>query len=499
LAAELKGKVVRGFTWSVAEKIASALFQAWVVVNIVNRIAPEQYALKEILAALVAIFNIFVDSGFSQTLIRDKNATRTDYSSAFWFNVAIATVIYGLLVALSYPAARLLAMPDLVRFAPVFFLIIPAGAVGIIQQTRMTRELDFRKLSTIAFASNVASGLIGVGLAFGGFQFWAIVGQRVSQTVIRSILLWAFGRWKPAARFSRASIGRMFGFSSRLLATDLLNNIYNYIPNFIIPRLYSRTSLAFYGQGRSLRDQVITGVNASMQSVTFPALASIRDDDDKFARAVGRVIGAIAFLMFPIMAGLIVVAGEMFGVFLKADWYPSIPFFRILCLAGFAAPLAVISSNILRARSDGRDVLRAEIVKKVVATVIFAATIPFGVSAIAWGVVAIAFSDAVISFTLARRQTAYGFGALWGDVFPAFALTAIMAGAVWFSGPLLTPLLPPSLSPKAAFGVVLGAKILLGLAIYLGGAALLHLAAFREFMEVVRKIAGKVRPYPPGL
>jgi O-antigen/teichoic acid export membrane protein len=492
LAAELKKKVVRGFTWNVAEKIASAVFQAWVTVNVLNRVTPDDQALVAILAAFVVIFNVFVDSGFSQALIRNKAATGRDYSSAFWFNCTISVLIYGVLVGLSYPAARLLEMDDLTRLAPVFFLIIPVGALGIMQQTVLTREFDFRRISTIFFASTVGAGLVAVVLAFAGFGIWALVAQRLGQTALRSALLWIMGRWKPQRHFSAASIRSMFGLSSRLMLTDLLNNLYTSIPQFIIGHIH-RGTLGVYDTARKIRDQPVNSTMTSMQSVTFPALASIRDDDDKFARAVGRVVGSIVFLMFPMMAGLIVVAGEMFGVFLKAAWQPSIPFFRILCLAGFATPLAVIASNILRSRSDGRDVLRAEIVKKIVATAIFAGTIPFGVEAIVWGVVGIAFSDAVVSFALARRQSAYGFRALGRDVLPAFALTVVMAAGVWFGGLLLTPLVAP-LSPKAAFGVVLGAKIVLGAAIYLGGAALLRLEAFREFMEVVRKIAGKVRP-----
>ena len=496
MAAELKGKVVRGFTWNVAEKIASALFQAWVVVIIVNRIAPEEYALKGILAPLVAIFNIFVDSGFSQALIRNRNATQTDYSSAFWFNVAIAVAVYGLLVGLSWPAARILDMPDLVRFAPVFFLVVPLGALGIIQQTVLSREFDFRRISTIFFVSNVGSGLVGVTLAFGGFGFWAIVGQRVSQTAIRSALFWIFGRWKPQARFSSAAIRSMFGFSSRLLATDLLSNLYTAIPNFMIPRIHNSGALGIYENARSLRDVPVSSTMTAMQSVTFPALASIRDSDEKFARAVGRVVGSIAFLMFPIMAGMIVVSGEMFGLFLAPHWQPSVPFFRILCLAGFATPLAVISSNILRTRSDGRDVLRAEVVKKVIATVILASTIPFGVVSLAWGVVGIAFSDATVSFTLARRQSAYGFRALARDVLPVLGLTSVMAAAVLLVGSVSTsPLLLAGsfVSPKFALWLVLGIKVLTGVTVYFVGASLLRLDALKEFMEVLRKIAGKVR------
>ncbi len=489
MAAELKKKVVRGFAWNVAEKIASALFQAWVTINILNRIYPEEYALKAILGAFVAVFNVFVDSGFSQALIRNKAATQSDYSSAFWFNVAIASVVYGLLVGLSWPTARLLSMPDLVRFAPVFFLIVPVGALGLIQQTVLTREFDFRKISTIFFASTVGSGLIGVALAFGGFGFWAIVGQRLSQTAIRSALFWIFGRWRPRARFSVASIRAMFGFSSRLLATDLLNNLYTYIPNFVIGRIHSGT-LGNFEQARSLRDLPVNSTMTSMQSVTFPALASIRDDEAKFSRAVGRVVGSIVFLMFPLMAGMVVVADEMFGVFLAPRWWPSVPFFRILCLAGFATPLAVISSNILRTRSDGRDVLRAEVFKKIFATAVLAVTIPLGVVAIAWGVVVISFGDAAVSFFVARRESSYGFRALVRDVLPTLGLTAVMASAVCGVGLVVTPFVG-SLTPKLALGVVLCTKIVTGVAIYLGGAAALRLDALGEFMEVVRKVTGR--------
>jgi O-antigen/teichoic acid export membrane protein len=491
--AELKKKVVSGFAWNAAEKVASALFQAWVVVNIVNRVAPEEYALKAILAAFVAVFNVFVDSGFSQALIRNKNATRGDYSSAFWFNLAISALIYGVLVVLSWPVALFFDMPDLVRFAPVFFLIIPLGALGIIQQTVMTRDFDFRRLSSIFFASTVGSGLVGVTLAFAGFGFWAIVGQRVAQTAIRSALLWMVGRWRPVARFSGGSIRSMFGFSSRLMMTDLLNNLFTNIPNLIIGRAHNRDTLAFYDQARSMRDLPVNSSMTAMQSVTFPALASLRDNDEKFARSVGRVVGSIVFLMFPVMAGLIVVAGEVFGVFLKSDWWASVPFFRILCVAGFFTPVAVVSSNILRSRSDGRAVLRAEIVKKIVAVAVLAATIPLGVVAIAWGVVGIAFSDAVVSFVVARRQSAYGFRALGRDVLPVLGLTAVMAFVAWGVGVVLTPPVA-SLAPKLGLGIVLAAKIVVGAGVYIGGAALLRLEAFGEFLEMFKKVVGKAKP-----
>jgi O-antigen/teichoic acid export membrane protein len=508
MSAQLKSKVIHGFAWNAAEKIASALFQMWVMFKVANRLFPEDYALVAVLTAFGGTFNTLVDSGFSQALIRKKDPAAKDFSSAFWFNMAMSAVIYALLVGVSYPMARLLDMPDLTRLAPVLYLVVPLNALSIIQQAVMTRMFDFRRISSITFAAIVISGLVAVGMAIAGFGVWSLVGQRVGLMASRAVLMWTFGRWRLGGGFSRASIREMFGYSSRLMATDLLNNIYNSVPQFIIGKIHPGT-LGHYDMARKSRDLPVTATMNSMQAVTFPALSALADDGAKFEKGVGKVVGSIAFLMFPMMAGLVVVAGEMFGLFLAPQWQGAVPFFRILCLAGFATPIAVISGNILRARSDGKALIKAEIAKKVIAAVILAATIPFGAIPITCGMVGIAFSDATVGFTVAHRYTTYGFGNLVRDVLPTLGLTVVMAGAVWGMGMFFEPLVSAArsaslfvapLAPEAAsfaykitLGTVLTAKIVTGVTLYLGGAALLKFDAFGEFIEVVKIVTGKIK------
>lgn len=478
---ELKSKVVRGFAWNSAEKIASALFQFYVSIKVVNRVSPDDYGVFAILLAFVAVFNTFVDSGFSQALIRKKDPTQGDFSSAFWFNIGISVVIYGLLVGLSYPAASLLDMPELVRLAPVLYLVVPLWALSIIQNTVLTRSFDFRRISMITFLSIAGSGVVAIVLAVKGFGVWALIWQRVAQMGLRAVLLWLFGKWKPSAKFSSGAIREMSGYSSRILATDLINNLCNNIPQFVIGRIHHGT-LGYYDNARKLRDLPVSSVMNAMQAVTFPALSNIQDDDRKFADGVGKVVSSIVFIMFPMMAGLIVVAADFFELFLVPEWQGSVPFFRILALTGMMTPVTVISYNVMKTRSDGRAVVRAEIVKKVFATAILAATIPFGAIPIAWGMVGIAFTDMAVSFSFGKRYADYGPARLARDILPVLALTAVMAAAVWGLGFLI-----------AAWPLwsVLSVKIVAGVAVYLSGAALLRLDGFKEFMEVVRKIVRK--------
>ncbi|MDR0907269.1 MAG: lipopolysaccharide biosynthesis protein [Rikenellaceae bacterium] len=481
---ELKNKVVRGFTWSIAEKIASALFQVFVSIKLLNRIAPADYGVWAILIALLAVFNAFVDSGFSQALIRKPKPTERDFSSVFYFNIAISAVVYALLVGLAYPASRLLEMPTLVALAPIIYLVVPLGALGIIQRTVMTREFSFGKLSGIGFASTIVAGVVAIAMAEGGCGVWSLVGQRLALSSVTTVLIWFYGRWRPRAGFSAGAIRGMFGYSSRLLATDMINNLYSKIPQFVIGGSIDKATLGLYDTAQKIKDMPLSATMSSMQTVTFPALANLAGNDRKFADGVGQVVSSIAFVIYPVMVGLIAVAPDFFELFVRAEWQRAIPFFQILCLVGLFLPITTISHNAMKARSNGSVVVRTEVAKKVLATVILVGTIPFGAIAIAWGQVGIALTDMVVSFGASRRYSGYGFGRLVRDMMPVLALTAVMFVVVWGVG---------LLAGSFALWLQLVLKIVTGVVVYFSGAALFRLAAFAEFTQILRKIAGRAK------
>ena len=123
----------------------------------------------------------------------------------------------------------------------------------------------------------------------------------------------------------------------------------------------------------------------SIQSVTFPALAKINENEEKFIDSYRRVVMLTAYIIFPIMVGLISTADDIYTLLLKPQWHPAVPYFKTLCLVGLFYPIAAVSYNILIVRSNGAIILRLEILKKLIMTLILVATIPQSVMAIAWG------------------------------------------------------------------------------------------------------------------
>ena len=60
--------------------------------------------------------------------------------------------------------------------------------------------------------------------------------------------------------------------------------------------------------------------------------------------------------------------------------------------------MSIIAYNVLKVKSGGALIVKLEIVKKVIMTLVFAVTIPISVQAVVWGLVVIAFCEMADQF-----------------------------------------------------------------------------------------------------
>lgn len=479
MAAELKHKVVKGVAWSTAEKICSALLQLVVSLVLLSLLSPEDYGLMAIVAAFPAILMPLVDSGFSQALIRKKDVDDVDYSSVFYVNIAISLVLYGTLVAIAPACGRFFGAPDFALIAPVLYLLIPINSLSNIQNAILQRSMEFKSLSLYVLLANLVSSVVAIWMAIKGLGVWSLVGQRIGVVVVKTALMWLGSRWRPRLVFSLERIKGMFRYGSRILLSDLVSNVYYQISNLFIGKFYTKADLGYYDRGNKIKEMPVTSTIMAVLGVTFSAFSRQRDDKAKLLQNARKVYIIWAFVMLPLMSGLIAIAEDMFRVLLPEVWLPAVPYLRILSLGGLLAPLSVISFNLVKVCDDGNTIFRIEFIKKLIATAILAITIPISVEAIAWGQVAIFVSDMTINCLTARRYVA-GW-TLWArakDVLPYVAVTALMVafvGALGLAGAAL----------GVPLWVVFVAKIVLGAGFYALLSELLHLEAWREVKEIL--------------
>lgn len=477
----LRDRVARGVAWSVAEKVGTMLLQMGVSIVVLRLLMPDDFGVVAILTAFTAFALVIVDSGFSQTLIRKSDPAPEDYGSVFFFNISVALILYAVAVAVAPWIARYYAMPVMARIAPVFFLLLPVNALCVIQHTIFTRQFRFALLSKVTFAASLVSGFAAILLALAGCGVWSLVVQRLLQMGVRAVLLWWLSDWRPRlCGWSGGALRQMAPYSLSLMVTDLISALYNKIPQLFIGKLYSADTLGYFDQALKLKELPVTSTMTAVQGVTFPALSKIAGDDRKFAESYRQVVMIVAYVLFPVMLGLSAVAHDLFAVLLGEKWMPTVPYFEAICLGGLFYPVAMIAYNVMKVKCPGGTIVRLELAKKAVMTIILVVTIPRSVQAVVWGLVLFSFCEMAVNLWTAQRITSLSFSRLAGTLFPIVLTAGAMYAAVRAVGTLL---------PEADL-LRLMAEVTAGGVVYLLLSALCGLEAFREMIAIIRSQSG---------
>ena len=479
---KLEHKVVKGVAWSFLEKILSMVVQMMVSIIVARQLAPTDFGIMAIMTFFTSVALTIVDSGFSQTLIRKEQPSDSEYRSVLRFNIVSSLVLYVALVAVAYPLAAFYDSPVIKDIAPVLFLVLPINALCVVQTVMFTREFRFALLSKIVFAASLISGVIAVVMAVMGCGIWALVAQRLLMMGIKAVAFWWIRRWRTSAKGGVKYLRDMAPFSLRLLATDLISAFYNNVAQLFIGKIYSTHSLGFYSQAQKLKDLPVTSTVQAVQGVTYPALSKLGADNMKFSEGYLKILRLLSFVVFPLMLGFVAIAPEMFELLLGDKWMPTVPYFEILALSGLCYPLAVVAYNVLKVRSDGRVILRLEIVKRVIMTAVLCYTIPRGVMAVAWGMTLMAGVEFLLNTGVALRLAKLGAKRFIGALLPSI----VVAVAMYFAIILIT-----SHISNMGLGLRLVCEILAGGVVYVGLAFILRLRALKEGVQLLRSMLSK--------
>ena len=458
------------------------LMQMVVSIIVARQLMPEDFGIMAILTFFTSVSLAIVDSGFSQTLIRKQNPSDEEYRSVLGFNVAVSLILYVVLLVVTPYIANFYGHSIIATVAPILFLVLPINSLCVVQTVMFTKEFRFALLSKIVFLASLISGVVAVVMAVTGFGIWSLVAQRLLMMGIKAVAFWMIRRWRSDARFSLAAIRAMMPFSLRLLATDLIASIYNNVAQLFIGKMHSTAMLGYYSQAQKLKDLPVTSTVQAVQGVTYPALSEINDNDQKFGDGYERIVRMLGFVVFPVMLGFVAIAEDMFLLLLGDRWMPTVPYFEILALSGLFYPLAVVAYNVLKVRSDGRVIVRLEVLKRVIMTLVLCYTIPRGVMAVTWGMTVMAGVEFLLNTGVAVRLARIGVMRLVRVLLPSFILSVAMYFAI-------ISILPRIADMGVALRLV--CEIVTGGAVYMLLATLFRLKALKEGVALLRSMLSK--------
>jgi len=473
--ATLKSRAIKGVFWSATERLGPRAVQFVVSIILARLLTPAEFGLIGMLSVFMALGLVFLNSGFGSALIQKQNATKAHYNSVFFANILLSLVATGLLWVSAPWIAAFYNQPALIAPARGLSFNFLFAAIGLVQTTLLSKRMDFKTQAKVRLIAVTGSGVVGVSMALLNFGIWSLVAQSLSATLFNSLLLWVFNSWRPTRDFSMKALRELFGFSSRMLASGVLDTIFRNLYNVVIGKLFQPADLGYYTRANSLQQipaQTLTGVIAK---VTFPLFSEIQDDLDKMRNGFKKAIRAIALVNFPLMAGLMATAGPLVLTLLGEKWRPVIPYLQLLAIVGLFKPLSAINLNVLLAKGRSDLFFRLEIIKKTLVVLILLVTWRWGIQAIILGQI----GSVIIAYGLNgyynARLVDYPFRSQLRDLFPYFAAAAVMGGAVYLLNWL----------PISNMLALLILQVLVGTLVYVLLCRILRLPVFMDTWNLV--------------
>ena len=270
----LKSKTKKGLVWSMIERFATQGVQFLFGIILARLLSPEDYGTIAMPLVFLAIAQCFIDSGFSTALIRKPNLTEDDLSTAFYFNIGVGVVCYLALFFSSPLIADFYNTPILADLLKVTALATLFNPLCAVQQAILTRKIDFKTQAVVSLSGAIVSGVVGLLMAYNGYGVWSLVFQQVGGYLIRTVLLWVLGKWKPKRRWSWDSFHYLWGFGSKMLGSGLLDTTYNNIFPIVIGKFFSAVDLGNYTRAQQFSTLPSSNLTGVLQRVTFPVLSS---------------------------------------------------------------------------------------------------------------------------------------------------------------------------------------------------------------------------------
>lgn len=360
---QLRNAAKKGVIWTATEKFGMLFVQFVITILIARILTPADYGLVAMLAIFMGVAQTFLNSGFSDALIQKHKCSNADYSTVFYFNLAIGVFLYFLLFLSAPWIADYYKQPQLVPITRVYMSVLLINAFCIVQTARLTNEFNFKIQALVSIVALCISGGLGLYMAYTGWGVWSLVWQFVVLTAVRAILLWILSGWKPSWIFSYKSFNFLFPYGAKILATGLVNIIYINFSSFIIGKRFQASELGYFSRAQQFTSLPSDAFVQIMLKVFFPVISSIKDETERFRSMCFHFLNLSFFILLPVFIGVAFLSGPVIYLLLGEKWMAAAPLLSILSVGMLWVPLSSAHTFILCAGGHPGAVFKISLIK----------------------------------------------------------------------------------------------------------------------------------------
>ena len=431
-AGNLKEKTAKGLMWGAINNGTMQVLNLLIGIIVLRQLTPEDTGLVGMLAIFTAIAGNLQSSGFSTALINEKQPTAQQYNSVFWFNILMGGLLYVLLFLSAPLIAWFFHQPRLTELSRFLFLSFFISSFGISTNAYMVKNMMNREITIVNLTALVISGSTAIVMALNGMAYWSLAWQQVVNSAMLILGRFYYVKWKPSLRFTFDYIRQTFSFSMKILITMIVNT-----------------------------------VNQNLLT---------REEKEREQQVFRKMLRFTAFLSFPVLFGLALVAREFILCTIGYEWIECVPLLQILCISGAFMPIYTLYQNLVisHGRSDINMWLNiGQIVLQLCIILLFYRQ-GITIMVIAYTIFNILWLGAWMPS--AKRIIGLRFLNVLKDIVPFMLCGALVMVATYFATIAISNIY-----------LLLVVRVLIAAALYFGMMRLLNVVILRECMQFILK------------
>lgn len=471
-------KAAKGAVWASVDRFGMTGVHFFANLVLARLLVPDDYGIIGMLAIFLSVSQVLIDGGFNAALIQKKEPTQEDYSTVFFWKFGVALVLYAVLFFISPYVAAFFGMEVLSGVLKAIGVSLIFYSILSVQTTRLKKLLAFRLIAIVDIFAYVVALVVAIGLAYKGCGVWSLVSVYYTQNLLAIILFALITRWHPSFCFSKASVRELSGFGKYMMAATVLQEIAKNLQGVIIGRKFSAAQTGLYSQASKLDQVASYSLSQAIVQVMYPVYSTLQDDLEKLRGILAMNVRVIAFVVFPVEAVLIHIAGPLVGFLYGATWLPCAPYFQILCLAGLFVCLQNVNYYAVAAVGRSKALFYWSFYKWGFLIAAMLAGMNFGITGILWAMLLSSANIFILNALLVQKHVGYTFGRQLRDLLPSVVLTLIPTACISVLRHFIPELHP--LLIAAVFAVI-----------YLGGAFLFRVRALSDTLAILRHLLKK--------
>lgn len=356
-------KIVSGVSWSFAEKMLTDIVNLIITIVLARLLYPEEYGLVALIQIFVNISSIFVTSGMGNALIQKKDSSEEQISTIFYLNFILGICLYVIIFVSAPYLTRMQGNEELTWLLRALAIKIPVASVYNIQNAYIKKNMQFKKFFFSSLAGTVASGVVGITMAYMGFGAWALVISMLTDQIMDSIILFSTTRWLPKFMINIKNSISIIKYGLSILTTELISKVYTQLRALIIGVKYSSEDLAYNSKGTKFPQMVSELTDTLIIRVMFPVFSSYQDDKERLKKILSQSIQISLFVLAPLLIGLATTAYHFIPFLLTEKWVGAIPYMQVFCISYLTHPIMGLDLRTIQSLGKGKELIKLQMIE----------------------------------------------------------------------------------------------------------------------------------------